>query len=128
MAIYLVTSTGTTLYPPINAGTSTTSETDSNGNEITSTNGAFTDTLGNASVLKVVGAAPETDISYLAPAGTYATYKVTYKPYNIHTYFQCSNITEYTAQNIELVDKVTLPDSTFYQFNYEETYDPNYPG
>ena len=128
MTIYLVTATGTTLYPPINTAPSTTSETDSNGNEITSNNGAYTDTLGNASVVKVVGQAPETDISYLTPAGTYASYKVTFKQYNIHTYFQCSAINEYTAQNTYLVDKVTLPDSTFYQFNYEETYDPNYPG
>lgn len=121
MTIYLVTSAGTTLYPPVNSGSSTSSETDSNGNEITSLNGAFTDSLGNASVLKVVGQAPETDISYLTPAGTYATYKVTFKQYNIHTYFQCSSINEYTAQNIDLVDKVTLPDSTFYQFNYEDS-------
>jgi hypothetical protein len=128
MTIYIVTATGTTLYPPINAGPSTTLETDSNGNEITSTNGAYTDTLGNASILKVVGQAPEIDISYLTPAGSYATYKVTYKQYNIHTYFQCNSINEYTAQNVSLVDKVTLPDSTFYQFSYEQTYDPSYPG
>lgn len=128
ITMYLVTSSNEVLYPSLNGVPSSTPPvTDSNGNRITLSNGTFTDTLGNAS-LKVTGQAPETDVSYLTPAGTYATYKVTYKQYNIHTYFQCSGINEYTATSVYLVDKVTLPDSTYYQFGYEQTFDPSYPG
>ena len=128
MSIYLVTASNTTLYPPVNNGGGTTSETDSNGNEISLSNGAYTDTLGNSSILKITGQAPEVDISYIAPSGSYAAYKVTFKQYNIHTYFQCNSIGEYTAVNAYLVDRVTLPDSTYYQFQYEETYAPGYSG
>jgi RHS repeat-associated protein len=136
MTIYLTTANGAVLTPPVtvNSGSApngTYLTTDSNGNEMTnivnSGNLSITDTLGTSVLQLAEQGASTVNISYTSPANTPATYAVTYKPYNIHTYFQCSGITEYTAQNVYLVDRVTLPDQTYYQFHYEQTYDPNYP-
>ncbi|HXJ43487.1 MAG TPA: hypothetical protein VNH18_29665, partial [Bryobacteraceae bacterium] len=42
------------------------------------------------------------------------------------TNFGCSGISEYVATSSSLVDRVTLPDNSYYQFNYEGT--PGYSG
>jgi RHS repeat-associated protein len=83
-------------------------------------NGNWTDTLGNTA-LTVVGSAPSnTTLSFANYSGN-STFTVTYKPYNIKTYFNCSGINEYSASNVYLVDTVELPDGTQYGFSYEQT-------
>jgi RHS repeat-associated protein len=46
---------------------------------------------------------------------------MSYATYTIQTAFGCSGISEYSATNVSLVDRITLPDNTFYQFSYEYT-------
>jgi len=125
---YVADKNGTKLYARFtsNPPGQQTSPTviDRNGNEITSSNGVYTDTLGTT-VLSVVGAAPSnTNLSYTAPSGGTATYAVSYKTYVVRTNFGCSGITEYNTSRTtqsSLVDRVTLPDGSYYQFNYETT-------
>lgn len=115
---------GALINPPIVTGSSqqgSYSYTDPNGNEITATNGVYTDTLGQQA-LTVMGTQPSnTTLTYTAPSGATATYTVSYKAYTVKTNFGCSGVTEYNQSNVYLVDKITLPDSTFYQFGYEAT-------
>lgn len=132
---YVVDAHGTTINAPIISDPSnywgSTSTTDRNGNQITSSNGSYTDTL-NTTALNVIGTAPSnTNLSYTPPSGSPpATYVVSYAAYTEHTHFACSSIAEYPATSTSLVDKVTLPDGTFYQFNYEttpgDTHNPHY--
>lgn len=94
--------------------------TDANGNEITSSGGVYTDTLGQTA-LTVAGVPPSnTTLTYTAPSGP-AAYTVSYKSYTVKTNFGCSGIAEYNIGGIYLIDKITLPDTTFYQFQYEQT-------
>jgi hypothetical protein len=102
-----------------------TSSTDRNGNMVSQTNGVITDTL-NQTALSVIGSAPSnTNLTYIAPSGANASYVVSYKGYIVRTAFGCSSpaITEYNSgtTQIYLVDKITLPDTSFYQFSYEQT-------
>jgi RHS repeat-associated protein len=131
---YMVDVHGTTINAPVISNPSnywgSISTTDRNGNKITSSNGSYTDTL-NTTALNVIGTAPSnTNISYTAPSGSPATYVVSYASYTEHTNFACSGIAEYPATSTSLVDKVTLPDGTFYQFSYEttpgDTHNPHY--
>jgi len=124
---YLVDKNGNTINVPVvtsppTSGSSTT--TDRNGNQTSSSNGTYTDTLGTQA-LAVIGTAPSnTNISYTAPSGATATYVVSYVTYTVRTNFGCG-ITEYNASGTmqtSLVDRVTLPDGSYYQFNYETTY------
>jgi hypothetical protein len=92
---------------------------------VSQTNGVITDTL-NQTALSVIGSAPSnTNLTYAAPSGANASYVVSYKGYVVRTAFGCTNpnITEYNSgtTQIYLVDKITLPDTSFYQFNYEQT-------
>jgi YD repeat-containing protein len=126
---------GTTINAPVISNPpnywGSTSTTDRNGNQITSSNGSYTDTL-NTTALTVIGTAPSnTNLSYTPPSGSPpATYVVSYAAYTEHTNFGCSGIAEYPATSTSLVDKVTLPDGTFYQFSYEttpgDTHTPHY--
>jgi RHS repeat-associated protein len=94
---------------------------DANGNQITSSGGVYTDTLGQ-STLTVAGVPPSnTTFTYTAPSGATPNYAVSYKSYTVKTNFGCSGIVEYNTAGIYLVDKITLPDGTFYQFQYEPT-------
>jgi RHS repeat-associated protein len=131
---YIVDVHGTTINVPVISDPSnywgSTSTTDRNGNQITSSNGSYTDTL-NTTALTVIGTAPSnTNISYTAPSGSPATYVVSYASYTEHTNFGCSGIAEYPATSTSLVDRVTLPDGTYYQFSYEttpgDTHNPHY--
>jgi len=102
------------------------SSTDSNGNEINS-NGSdgFIDTLGDTA-LTITGVSPNpTDLTYTNPSNQSSSYVVSYKEYNIQTDFNCAGVTEYSQPNVYLVDRITLPDSRYYQFTYEPT--PNNP-
>jgi len=97
------------------------SQSDANGNQITSAGGVYTDTLGQTA-LTVGGGTPPTatTFSYAAPSGASAAYTVSYKSYTVETNFGCG-VAEYNQSNIYLVDKITLPDQTYYQFQYEPT-------
>jgi RHS repeat-associated protein len=110
---------------PPTSGNSSTS--DRNGNIVSQTNGVYTDTLGTTA-LSVIGYAPSsTNLSYTAPSGATASYVVAYTGKIVRTAFGCSGITEYNSgtTNINLVTSITLPDSSTYQFTYEQT--PGFP-
>ena len=95
--------------------------TDRNGNQITETNGVYTDTLGTTA-LTATGTAPSNTLfTYTAPSGSPASYTVSYVTKTVTTNFGCLNINEYNMPNQYLVDRITLPDSTYYQFTYEPT-------
>jgi RHS repeat-associated protein len=121
------TSSGTTTSlpfltsPPL--GSSPYSATDANGNEITFSNGAFTDTLGTTA-LTVTGAQPNPmKFTYTGPAGS-VFYQVNFSPYNIKTAFLCTNptIQDYTSTgSVYLPSSIVLPDGSQYSFSYEPT-------
>lgn len=104
------------------------SQTDSNGNQVTSstTSGvtSFYDTLSSTTpVMKISGTFPSpVSYSYTAPSGSAfaASVVVSYKSYTVQTNFACG-ITEYGPLSQSLVDKITLPDGSYYQFGYETT-------
>jgi RHS repeat-associated protein len=108
--------------PPGTTGTVT--KTDSNGNVISGSSGTYTDTLGTT-VLTVTTGNPTT-LSYTAPSTGTATYTVSYSPYTVRTNFGCSNVTEFGPTSESLVNTITLPDSSYYEFSYEKT--PGYSG
>ncbi len=130
---YIVDINGKTINAPIytkNPGTSQ-STTDLNGNRITSSNGAYTDTLGQ-NVLNVTGAAPSnTTFTYTAPSGGAATYTLKYTTYTVQTKFGCTSPTtigEYGPTSMNLVSEIDLPDynattnpNSRYTFSYETT-------
>lgn len=118
-------STGQVVTPPKQQPTGAAGFIDRNGNQL-SVDGAghFTDTLGTVA-LTVSGAAPNPqNFTYTAPSGSNVSVAMSYKQYTVKTNFGCGNISEYGPTSIYLVDKVTLPDGTFYQFHYEVT--PSY--
>lgn len=129
------TSGGTTSSVPFltspPSGTSPYSATDNNGNKITFTSGTFTDTLGTT-VLTITGAQPNpVKFSYIPPinesSGTRVSVTVTFKNYTVQTNFNAKDsnnhaIAEYKSTTaVALVDNITLPDGTKYQFQYEAT-------
>ena len=125
ISAYITTKSGTTINPPVVSNPPAQqgwySATDTNGNQITSANGVYTDTLGQTA-LTVLGTEPSnTTLSYAPPAGGTVSYTVSYKAYTVRTNFGCSGVTEYNQPNTYLVDKITLPDTTHYQFSYEAT-------
>jgi RHS repeat-associated protein len=115
---------GANLSVPIGGGMATWAE-DANGNEITvnTSTGQFFDTLSSTSpVLTVTGTSP-VNYTYAGPSGNVSVV-VSYKTYPVQTHFQCSGVTDYGASspiNNNLVDKITYPDGSYYQFTYEPT-------
>jgi RHS repeat-associated protein len=97
--------------------------TDPNGNRISISNGVITDTLGTTAL--TISGTPPNNVTYTYSApGANATVTVSYVQKNIKTCFNVSNpsIGEYTSSGtVPLVDKVTLPDGTYYQLTYENT-------
>jgi RHS repeat-associated protein len=124
---YVVSRSGAILHVPLSqSGTGYT--TDRNGNQITSTaQTQFVDTLGTTALTITGGPAP-TPFTYTfsAPSGTSASFTVSYVMYTIKTSFGCAGISDYGPTSNSLIDRVTLPDGSFYQFNYEAT--PGFPG
>ena len=128
LQITITTPSGKVLSPPSVSTPPPTSSvnwsTDSNGNQINVLNGQYTDTTGNVA-LSIAGEAPSnTVLSYTTAPGsssTSASYTVSYKTYNVQTAFGCPGISEYGSHALSLVDRVTLPDASFYQFSYEPT-------
>jgi len=51
---------------------------------------------------------------------------VSYVAYTVKTNFGCSGKSEYGPTSNSLVDRITLPDGSFYQFHYEPT--PGFTG
>jgi RHS repeat-associated protein len=109
--------------------TSGVSVTEPNGNRITSTSGSsFIDTLGQTALSVTGSGTPSSPLAltYPAPTGSVST-TVSYKSYQVQTNFQCPNInspsTNITEYNLaaNLVDRITLPDNTYYEFCYEAT-------
>jgi RHS repeat-associated protein len=110
----------------------TGTKTDSNGNQVTETMkgtqgqplslqlASLTDTLGTA-ILTTSGTYPS-PVSYTYPAATgSASWTQSFKAYTVQTAFHCSGITEFPATGMNLLDKISLPDGTYYQFTYEPT-------
>ncbi len=112
----------TIVPPPVGQSTGAGSVTDANGNRISvSSGGVITDTL-NTTALTVSGTPPaNVTYSYTAPSGAQASVTVSYVQYGVQTCFQVSGIQDYPSHTIPLVDRVTLPDNSFYQFHYEPT-------
>ncbi|MBI3475373.1 MAG: RHS repeat-associated core domain-containing protein [Acidobacteria bacterium] len=109
------------------SGTYTTS--DVNGNTITVNTGAnqgqinsIADTLGTQPIT-VTGGPPPTAVNYQYPAPSGATAKVTitYTTKTIQSAFACPGIADQSATSKTLIDRITLPDTTYYQFTYEKT-------
>src|SRR6267142_1076071 len=98
-----------------NLGTGAASGLDRNGNQITVSNsGVFTDTLGTTA-LTVAGTAPSpTTFTYTTASGGSASFTMHYVAKNIKTNFGCSGVTNYTANSVNLVNDVTLPDGSAY--------------
>ncbi len=116
---------GTVMNGPYNSTTGAGSGTDRNGNQITAnSSGVFTDTLGTTA-LTVAGTSPVT-FTYTAPSGAPAHFTMSYVTRTVKTNFGCTGIAEYGPTSNSLVDRVTLPDNSFYQFNYEAT--PGFSG
>lgn len=129
-------SDGTVVNAP-NAYSSVTSPfgTDRNGNQITTDgSGHFYDTLSSTTpVLTVAGQGttsspvtftytpPNTSSAKCGSTNGVACYTVSYVYYTVATNFAVSGINEQGATATYLVDKVTLPDGSFYQFSYEPT-------
>jgi RHS repeat-associated protein len=119
---------GSVIKPPVSFGSATTgTSTDANGNQITASTVSGTtslyDTLSSTTaVLKITGTAPSNvSYAYTSPSGANAPVTVSYRTYTVQTYFNCSGISEYGPTNNSLVDKITLPDGSYYQFSYEKT-------
>ncbi|MBS1801304.1 MAG: hypothetical protein JSS95_15945, partial [Acidobacteria bacterium] len=120
---------GFLLDAPVNPTTQTPSSvTDTNGNTINNNgSGVFTDTLGTTA-LTIGGSgsasSPRTFTSNVAlqsDSSTTATASMSYATYTVQTNFGCSGISEYGPMSVDLVDRITLADGTFYQFSYEST-------
>lgn len=118
------TSNGTSINAPFIANFSNPagnySVTDPNGNEITATNGSYTDTTGSVA-LGVVGNPPSnTLLSYTDTNGHHQSVTVTYSSYTVQTAFGCG-IGEYGPKSVSLVSSITFPDGSAYTFTYEPT-------
>lgn len=114
------------LTPYLNQSTGAGSVTDANGNQISvNSSGQFTDTLdtGGSHVLTVSGSPSSGPMTYMytAPNNTSVSVKVYYRSYTVQTCFEVSGIAEFPATQEYLVDHIELPDSTTYQFSYEDT-------
>jgi hypothetical protein len=101
--------------------------TDPNGNQISvSGTGTFTDTTGNVA-LTVAGTAPNPHtFTYYGIGGGPQQVSMNYQTYTVQTAFGCSGIVEYGPVSTSMVNSITLPDGSAYNFTYEAT--PNGSG
>ncbi|HMG86729.1 MAG TPA: RHS repeat-associated core domain-containing protein [Terracidiphilus sp.] len=129
LTAYVTNKAGTTFFPVsyANGGPSGTSGSysaiDSNGNEITGSNGVYTDTTGNTA-FTVAGSSPNpVTLTFKTTSGGPSTVTVNFSPVNIKTNFACSSpsVTEYTATGQYLVSSIVLQDTSSYSFTYEAT-------
>jgi RHS repeat-associated protein len=125
---YVVATNGAIINPPVGyappSGQGSSSTTDRNGNQISSSNGVYTDTLG-LHALTVAGSAPSnTTLTYTSPSGGSPQYIVKYSTYTVQTNFGCSTVTDYGTNGTttaNLVSEIDLPDGSKYTFTYEPT-------
>jgi hypothetical protein len=125
--------TGGIINPTYLGAQNTGSITDSNGNTVSNNgNGTFTDTLGTTPLTIGGGgnaSSPRTftyNVARQADGSTTATVTMSYHTYTVATNFGCSDplgnaIGNYGPLQNDLVDRITLADGTYYQFNYEDT-------
>jgi RHS repeat-associated protein len=122
----ILTARGTIITPGTAPNTPTaTSEVDSNGNTITfgGASGIFTDTLGTTA-LTVTGTSPVTftyPVVNQSNGVTQESATLYYRSYTVQTNFNCAGIVEYGSTTTNLVDHITLADSSVYSFTYEKT-------
>jgi RHS repeat-associated protein len=127
---YVHTKYGAKIQPNMSSAGSGGSITDSNGNTITdNTNGTYVDTLG-VTELTISGTGTTSSplqltypVAKQSDSTTTATATVYYKTYTVQTNFGCSGISEYGPTSMDLVDHITLADSSAdtYTFSYEAT-------
>ena len=134
---YVVDRQNTNINAPIIVNQNPGSETwtDRNGNQLTTSNGVHTDTLGTTA-LSVSGTAPSnTSLSYTAPSGATASYVVKYTTSTVQTKFGCSGVSEFGPSSQNLVTEIDLPDisqnpNSKYTLTYEttpgDTHTPHY--
>lgn len=95
--------------------------TDSNGNRITYN--WNTTTFSLSSVVDSLGTTvlsySNNAYTYTGPSGNPANVTKSFKKYTLQTGFGCSGIKEFGPLSWNLLDRVTLPDGTYYQFAYE---------
>jgi RHS repeat-associated protein len=118
----IITSPTGAVISPSTSKLGAATQYDANGNYIsTDANGHITDTTGNVA-LTIAGTAPSPrTYTYVDTTGTSQFVTVTYVTYSVATNFGCSGITEYGPTSTSLIDKITYPDGSFYQFTYEAT-------
>ena len=127
LATPVISSYGLMVNSPQNGSSGSATGTDRNGNEITvDINGHFYDTLSSSvPVLTAAGSgtpASPTTLTYTAPSGASAEYKVMYTNYTVATNFAASGIGEYkSSAAVPLVTSIVLPDNSQYTFTYEST-------
>jgi RHS repeat-associated protein len=126
---------GQTIYPFVNGAGTSASKVDANGNIISVNNNSFYDTLSATTpVLTIAGSgtsASPYQLGYIPPAnvttGARVYVKVNFVNYTLKTSFGAktnsgSTIKEYSSTSaIPLVDSISLPDGTQYNFKYEAT-------
>jgi hypothetical protein len=124
----VTSSAGKVIHPPVNIGTGAGTATDRNGNQISvNSSGVFTDTLGTTALTVSGSGTPSSAMTftYTAPGsggtGVSASYTMSYVAYTVATNFAVSGIHEQGAIVVNLVDRIILPDTSFYQFSYEQT-------
>lgn len=112
---------GNYIVPPVGTQTGAGHVLDRNGNAISFDGiSTYTDTLGQPAI--TVGTATNaTTYTYTSPAGTPANVTMSVKSVTLQTKFGC-NVVDYPATTgNRVMDRITLPDSSFYQFGYEVT-------
>jgi RHS repeat-associated protein len=130
---------GTVVTPPtiysdtFAAGTWTMEDTNNNEIMVYAPNppqiSSITDTLGSSPLSPSGGPPPaQVSYSYLAPSGVQAPVKVTYESVTVQSDWNCPGIDEYPPTSQNLIDKIILPDTTFYEFFYEQLSNGNYTG
>jgi len=100
---------GTQVYPNVKDTSGNYFSTDSNGNVI--------DTLGRTPISKTTNLNTVT-YAVLNSQGQTSNYVVTTTSINVSTAFQKTGVTEYSG-SLTVIQKITLPDNTFYQFGYD---------
>src|SRR5207249_3020757 len=104
---------GTQIYPSVK---------DTNGNYFsTDVNGNVIDTLGRTPVMKTTncgGNSAQTCYDVLNSQNSTARFTVLTTSITVNTAFGVSGVTDYSGP-LTVIQKITLPDTTFYQFGYD---------
>src|SRR5579872_3509318 len=118
---------GTVISAPLQAGSGSGSDVDSNGNVITAVAAGgtttFTDTLNTTALTASGSGTPLSplNLAWTNPQSGTSSIKVNYGAFTVQTNFGCNGISEYGATQQTLVTGIILPDGTSYSFTYEGT-------